>query len=611
MSSRDAHKQIQRWLQSIGCPVSFRQDSLEWINEEPIVRNFLISLASNIGSKNVVSVDDILSYHKISSSTQAIEAKAIKSAMEQQRLKYSEIETLRQRHEMEKAKIIALEDKISTFKMQRQTLIQRREKLIILMRQAVDRKMKIGQLQDLNKEKNQAIMDMMDRKIVEFGSVIEQLSSKMNNLVQRMKSSEASQTHATRSILFHNQDLQPYLNEDDRYTRELKTYIQKQFQQGPSAILQLQSSEEYTWFNLHESSKFLVQEDPQDVYNASCKELNRLQNVFLLTHRQNIDANIRLAQVKGQTQKLDQILEYLETYANMSPTQLHSTAAEKNAHLQKLRQDVSSALQGPLTHMLMEIRKYQSSRILVGDYELKIQRQNYHIDKQKLLINLLVDQQSRHLCVAYCLQKGHKTLQGIQRLFEAISQELSFQHDAHQHQLSVGQKMSTSSAPRKTIDSRDYWTYSLFHLLHGKSVPQTPFIKMDVITTQGAHFASMMRTASSGILDAENSLNRLHMKLREGLKTLQTLWSDEKCGHASTSVQALHDLQNDVSSQLDHFSSALNVLIQQRSSETQKIQSQYNEIRDARNLYVEFFLAPDRLRSKVEELEERVKSLHR
>eukprot|EP00002_Diphylleia_rotans_P010761 TRINITY_DN2130_c1_g1_i2.p1 TRINITY_DN2130_c1_g1~~TRINITY_DN2130_c1_g1_i2.p1 ORF type:complete len:437 (+),score=78.85 TRINITY_DN2130_c1_g1_i2:48-1358(+) len=435
MSSRDAHKQIQRWLQSIGCPVSFRQDSLEWINEEPIVRNFLISLASNIGSKNVVSVDDILSYHKISSSTQAIEAKAIKSAMEQQRLKYSEIETLRQRHEMEKAKIIALEDKISTFKMQRQTLIQRREKLIILMRQAVDRKMKIGQLQDLNKEKNQAIMDMMDRKIVEFGSVIEQLSSKMNNLVQRMKSSEASQTHATRSILFHNQDLQPYLNEDDRYTRELKTYIQKQFQQGPSAILQLQSSEEYTWFNLHESSKFLVQEDPQDVYNASCKELNRLQNVFLLTHRQNIDANIRLAQVKGQTQKLDQILEYLETYANMSPTQLHSTAAEKNAHLQKLRQDVSSALQGPLTHMLMEIRKYQSSRILVGDYELKIQRQNYHIDKQKLLINLLVDQQSRHLCVAYCLQKGHKTLQGIQRLFEAISQELSFQHDAHQHQL--------------------------------------------------------------------------------------------------------------------------------------------------------------------------------
>ncbi|KAJ0053579.1 hypothetical protein Pint_02599 [Pistacia integerrima] len=71
-----------------------------------------------------------------------------------------------------------------------------------------------------------------------------------------------------------------------------------------------------------------------------------------------------------------------------------------------------------------ELAQLQDTYILQGDYDLKVMRQEFYINRQKAFINHLINQLARHqfLKIACLLEK--KTMLGAYSLLKVIESEL-------------------------------------------------------------------------------------------------------------------------------------------------------------------------------------------
>ena len=85
--------------------------------------------------------------------------------------------------------------------------------------------------------------------------------------------------------------LQNYSQNDDAYTREIKRYLQKQFQQvskKPSFFVLIlkgvnsmgnEETTQLTWLGVGDSSSLLIKGQSVTAYTQSCKEISRLQSM--------------------------------------------------------------------------------------------------------------------------------------------------------------------------------------------------------------------------------------------------------------------------------------------------------------------------------------------
>ncbi|RCU06484.1 hypothetical protein DVA78_18950, partial [Acinetobacter baumannii] len=71
-----------------------------------------------------------------------------------------------------------------------------------------------------------------------------------------------------------------------------------------------------------------------------------------------------------------------------------------------------------------ELAQLQDTYILQGDYDLKVMRQEYYINRQKAFINHLVNQLARHQFLKMACQLEKKNMLGAYSLLKVIESEV-------------------------------------------------------------------------------------------------------------------------------------------------------------------------------------------
>lgn len=257
-----------------------------------------------------------------------------------------------------------------------------------------------------------------------------------------------------------------------------------------------------------------------------------------------------------------------------------------------------------------ELAQLQDTYILEGDYDLKVMRQEFYINRQKTFINHLINHVARHQFLKVACQLEKKTMLGAFSLLKVIESELHGYLSATKGR--VGRCMALIQAAsdvqeQGAVDDRDTFLHGIRDLLSLYSNIQagpSTYVSAPGIVQQ---ISSLRSDLMSLQYDLEHTLpqdrDQCINKLCTLLQSLQQLLFA-----SSTTAQPILSPQTIMKQLaiLEDYNKNLSRAIEDVNSEHLKkndiYKHQKTEKTIERRVFVDFFCYPERLRNKVMEL---------
>ncbi|CAG5134696.1 unnamed protein product, partial [Candidula unifasciata] len=260
-------------------------------------------------------------------------------------------------------------------------------------------------------------------------------------------------------------DLTSFHAAEEKFSCNLTRFTKKQFFEGMANMTGKQEVEHYDLVDVSLPEKESPSGDSR--FLDDCQEFSRLQQIFPKSECDHINALIGAAKALSAVNEAKSICSVLKS--NQFPTsateisRLHHIV-EQNIEITKAEM---SSLQSSVPGLIQELGSLQGTEILTGDYDLKLQRQDYFIKKQDNVVDQLITQRARSefLVMLYefesrCHQETHHLLSAARRVLESNLQTWQQRmNDLEDPDLSV------KRLERNVVDTRDKSSARLYHLL--------------------------------------------------------------------------------------------------------------------------------------------------
>ncbi|KAF6157832.1 hypothetical protein GIB67_003732 [Kingdonia uniflora] len=436
----------------------------------------------------------------------------------------------------------------------------------------------------------------------------------MNAVLGRMASTAQELAHFHSGdedvIYLAYSDFHSYLLGDSACTKELNQWFRKLFETGPYRLVAEEGKAKCSWVSLDDSSNFLVR-DSKKSHHQRVAELQRLRSVFGTSERQWVEAQVENAKQQSILAALKSQVASDEAHIHLDLHSLRFTCGLKD-----VKGIQTSEVAGyTIPDLCWELAQLQDTYILQGDYDLKVMRQEYYIGQQKAFINHLLNQLARHQFLKLACQVEHNTMLGAYSLLKVIESEfqgyLSATSGRVSRCLSLIQAASEGHG-QGAVDDRDTLMHSVRDLLSIYSNAQSgspTYVSAPGIVQQISDLHSDILNLQS---DLENSLpedkNRCINDLffRYMYFYLNLLFLTFKL------LKLLQPLMKEVG-EMDRVNrdldAALKEVQDERSEKAEIIKHHPREVGRERQVFVDFFCNPERLRKQVKELESRVEAL--
>jgi HAUS augmin-like complex subunit 3 len=346
-------------------------------------------------------------------------------------------------------------------------------------------------------------------------------------------------------------------------------------------------------------------------------ELQRLRSIFATSERQWIEAQVENAKQQAILSILKSQVSSDEAHIHRDIHSLRRKGAELAGELSTLSQKVQAFLSETIPCLCSELAQLQGTYILQGDYDLKVMRQEYYINRQKTFINHLVNQLARHQFLKIACQLERKNIASAYSLLRVIESELQSYLSAVNTRLGhYNSLIQAASEVREqgAIDDRDTFLHAVRDLLCIHSNVQAT-----VPTYMSAHaLVQQISALQSDLLSLQSELeNTLPADRKRCINELCTLIQTvEQLLFASSTtaepiltpwplMRALDDMEN--------ANAQVEVSVEEvTKARTQKIkifENRAHEVGRERQIFIDFFCNPERLKNQVRELTSRVKAL--
>eukprot|EP00058_Branchiostoma_floridae_P018422 XP_002603911.1 hypothetical protein BRAFLDRAFT_131250 [Branchiostoma floridae] len=460
-----------------------------------------------------------------------------------------------------------------------------------------------------------------------------QTVSKLTSLYTSASDS-CSTTASQQGAAFLSQlPLEDHFAKEDAFMQQLTDYTKRQFFDGIADLAGHAEGSRYQFLDVRDPSSLLVTGETDQVIRKNCHELARLQNIFPLSQRQYIQAKVQESRTRAARQTMERKLQQLHSKPYPEDTaKLSKQLQETQAVLSAVQRESAVLSEGEVPRLIQANAELQATRILQGDYDLKIARQDYFISKQEEVISQLLKQRARNEFLLTALEVEGHAHRETRRLLMALRKDLEKAVTMTQDRLAILQDpvYKTSRSARATIDSRDNFTLRLHNMIVG-----TPNEDHD-------RKQPLFRTYAS-LEDGSRSLNHELQTLQTGLQDSST-GKEDKLAQLETSVQLdvdtemlMCDYLNVVFPQRDQctvdvatemtglppaaildsmlkldltlkdLEASLMETLKDMNKKKRELQNDPNLVKE-RHLFVDFFTAPDRLKDTIDDLNARVQA---
>ncbi|KAK0581237.1 hypothetical protein LWI29_011632 [Acer saccharum] len=411
-------------------------------------------------------------------------------------------------------------------------------------------------------------------------------------------------------------DFHTYLLGDSSCIKELNQWFSKQLDTGPFRLVAEEGKSKCSWLSLDDVSNILVR-DLEKSHHQRVSELQRLRSIFGTSERQWVEAQVENARQQAILMTLKSQVASDEAHIHLDLHSLRRKHVELVGELSNLYHQEEKLLSKSIPDLCWELAQLQDTYILQGDYDLKVMRQEFYINRQKAFINHLINQLARHqfLKISYQLEK--KNMLGAYSLLKVIESELQGYLSATKGR--VGRCLALIEAvsdvqEQGAVDDRDTFLHGVRDLLSIHSNAQaglSTYVSAPGIVQQISALRSDLKTLQS---DLENSLpedrNRCINELCTLIQSLQhPLFASSTTAQPMLTPRPLMKELDEMEKINAKLSAAVEEVTLEHCKKNEIIKHHSQEVGLQRRVFVDFFCNPERLRSQVRELTARVRAM--
>jgi len=465
-------------------------------------------------------------------------------------------------------------------------------------------------------------MSTVSGHLLSLDEILSSRNLEMNAVLGRIATTTQELAHYhsgdEESIYLAYSDFHPYVVGDLACTKELNRWFSKQFEKGPFRLVAEEGKSKCSWVSLDDITNCLMRGDSEKSHHHQrVAELQRLRSIFATSERQWIEAQVENAKQQAILSILKSQVSSDEAHIHRDIHSLRRKGSELAGELSTLSQKVQAFLSETIPCLCSELAQLQGTYILQGDYDLKVMRQEYYINRQKTFVNHLVNQLARHQFLKIACQLERKNIASAYSLLRVIESELQSYLSAVNTRLGhYNSLIQAASEVREqgAIDDRDTFLHAARDLLCIHSNVQAT-----VPTYMSAHaLVQQISALQSDLLSLQSELeNTLPADRKRCINELCTLIQTvEQLLFASSTtaepiltpwplMRALDDMEN--------ANAQVEVSVEEvTKARTQKIkifENRAHEVGRERQIFIDFFCNPERLKNQVRELTSRVKAL--
>ncbi|BFG42619.1 hypothetical protein CerSpe_288940 [Prunus speciosa] len=442
----------------------------------------------------------------------------------------------------------------------------------------------------------------------------------MNAVLGRMASTAQELAHYHSGdgdgIYLAYSDFHPYLIGDSSCIKELNQWFAKQLDTGPFRLVAEEGKSKCSWVSLEDISNIIVR-DLEKSHHQRVSELQRLRSIFGTSERQWVEAQVENAKQQAILMVLKSQVSSDEAHIHLDLHSLRRKHSELVGELSNSYHKEEKLLSETIPDLCWELAQLQDTYILQGDYDLKVMRQEYYINRQKAFINHLVNQLARHQFLKIACQLEKKNMLGAYSLLKVIESEAQAYLSATKGR--VGRCLALIQAASDVqeqggVDDQDHFLHGVRDLLSIHSNAQvglSTYVSAPGIVQQISILHSDLMTLQS---DLENSLpedrNRCVNELCTLIQSLQQLlFASSTTAQPILTPRPLMKELDEMEKINAKLSSAVEEVTLEHRKKNEIVKHHAKEIGLQRGVFVDFFCNPERLRSQVRELTARVRAL--
>ncbi|CAN6179015.1 unnamed protein product [Urochloa humidicola] len=592
-------------------------DALEWPFQYEEARPLLAWICSCLRPSNVLSPSHLAQYEQLVEEGRLLEGEDLDSA-------FDSISAFSSKKDNQEA-VFGSEETILDI---REAKLAYRAEVYELQKQLARQQTQFdllaGQASTLIQGRRARVsaMSAVSGELISLDEILSSRNLVMNAVLGRIAATTQELAHYhsgdEESIYLAYSDFHPYVVGDLACTKELNRWFSKQFEKGPFRLVAEEGKSKCSWVSLDDITNCLIRGDSEKSHHHQrVAELQRLRSIFATSERQWIEAQVENAKQQAILSILKAQVSSDEAHIHRDIHSLRRKGSELAGELSTLSQKVQAFVSETIPCLCSELAQLQGTYILQGDYDLKVMRQEYYINRQKTFINHLVNQLARHQFLKIACQLERKNMASAYSLLRVIESELQSYLSAVNTRLGhYNSLIQAASEVREqgAIDDRDTFLHAVRDLLCIHSNVQAT-----VPTYMSAHaLVQQISALQSDLLSLQSELeNTLPSDRKRCINELCTLIQTvEQLLFASSTtaepiltpwplMRALDDMEN--------ANAQVEVSVEEvTKARTQKIkifENRAHEVGRERQIFIDFFCNPERLKNQVRELTSRVKAL--
>ncbi|KAI3829873.1 hypothetical protein L1987_04004 [Smallanthus sonchifolius] len=591
-------------------------DSFEWPFQYEDARPILDWLCSSLRPSNVLSASELSQYEQFIQDGKLLEGEDLDFA-------YESISAFSTRRDNQEAVFGAEEG-----------LKEIRDATLSFKAEAVELQRQLGHLQsqyDMLSTQASTLIQGKRARVASTSTVNGLLTTiddslsarnlEMNAVLGRIASTAEELAHFhsgdENGIYLAYSDFRPYLLADSSCMKELNQWFAKQLDTGPYRLVAEEGKSKCSWVNLDDISSNLVRADSQKSQHQRVSELQRLRSIFGTSERQRVEAQVENAKQQAILVTLKGQVNSDEAHIHLDLHSLRRKHVELVGELSDLQNKEEKLLSETIPNLCWELAQLQDTYILQGDYDLKVMRQEYYIQRQKTFISHLINQLARHQLLKLACQFEKKTMLGAFSLLKVIESELQGYLSATKGRVDRCLALIQAASDvqeQGAVDDRDTFLHGVRDLLSIHSNAQgglSTYVSAPGLVQQISSLQSDLMVLQS---DLDNALpedrSRCINELCNLIQSLQQLlFASSTTAQPILTPRTLMKELDEMEKMNAKLSSAVEEVTHEHNKKNEIVKHHSQEMALQRQVFVDFFCNPDRLRNQVRELTARVRAL--
>lgn len=513
---------------------SLDPNGLEWMFECEDLVPFLDWFCTNVGSANVCDPKELEEYDQLVKSGEAVLEgsqldEAVKNLISVEEENIS-VEDLRKQNEL-------LKQDLESHKRRKKSLMQKRNRLSVHHTGLTHRLSKLKAVESKAKSQYKKNLEQTQADNTKMNESLDQLVkcvSQVNDLYDREKmvgdtsgNGHVMTDRPVSPVFFTQLPQDDYNKTEEKFTQELTIYTKRLFFEGIAEMAGQDEGSRYEILEVSDPDSLLVKGEAESINVSECRELARIQAFYPKAEAKRINSLMNSKQAYACVQAAQDIIQSLKHGDfGRDSSKLSQRIQEKRNAINIAKRDIAGMTERDIPALIQESTASQVSRILTGDYNLKLARQDYFISNQDQVLNQLISQRSRNEFLTMAYEVEARSHRDIHRLLTAAKQLLYKQLKSYKDRMKMMEDptLSTGRQQRGTIDSRDKFSTNLHQLLCADDTE-----KKHLFLT----FTSLVQGADK-LRQKQSSLQASRISVEE--KQDHQIQSLEKCLHDSEQV---------------------------------------------------------------------------